>query len=182
MKKKLLGFMIIALLAIGFVTTGCKNSEKNNKDEEVTVEKVEKEKTEQNVNVTNQNVNQENTTGGKVKVLTVAEFKADIYDYTQEKEWKYKGNIPCIIDFYADWCGPCKMIAPIMEELAAEYDGKVNFYKVNVDNEGELAAVFGIQSIPAVLFVPLAKEPKMSVGAMNKEAYKNTIAEVLEVK
>lgn len=107
--------------------------------------------------------------------LTAAKFKSDIFDYTTEKEWSYKGERPAIIDFYADWCGPCKMIAPILEELSNEYAGQVDIYKVDTEVEQELSAVFGIRSIPSLLFIPMDKQPMMQPGALPKDAFKNVI-------
>ncbi|AEA33587.1 thioredoxin [Hippea maritima] len=117
-----------------------------------------------------------------VESLTTQEFKEKIFNYEVNKDWKYEGDLPCIIDFYADWCGPCKMVEPILEELAKEYDGKVRFYRINTDNEQELAAVFGIRSIPSLLFIPKDEQPQMAVGAIPKEAFKQAIKEVLKVE
>lgn len=108
--------------------------------------------------------------------LTTQKFKDDIFDYTTEKEWVYKGNVPAIIDFYADWCGPCKMVAPILEELANEYDGKLNIYKVDTEAEQELSQVFGIRSIPSILFIPQDRQPMMQAGALPK----HVLIEVIE--
>jgi thioredoxin 1 len=120
---------------------------------------------------------------GKVVMLTADEFKKLVWDYQKSPQtWVFNGDQPVIIDFYADWCRPCKMIAPIMEELAKEYNGKVRFYKVNTDQQRELAGLFNINSIPAVLFVPKNGKPQMSVGAMQKEGYKDAISTVLNVK
>jgi thioredoxin len=107
--------------------------------------------------------------------LTKDSFFEKVFNYEQNKEWKFEGEIPCVIDFYADWCGPCKMVAPIIEELSTEYEGKVNFYKVNTDEEQELAGAFGIQSIPSVLFVPKDGQPQMAVGALPKTSFKQVI-------
>ncbi len=107
--------------------------------------------------------------------LTTEKFKEDIFDYTTEKEWKYKGDVPAIIDFYADWCGPCKMIAPVLEELAKEYDGKLNIYKVDTEAEQELSAVFQIRSIPSMLFIPKESQPMMQAGALPKNVLENII-------
>ncbi|MDR2121161.1 MAG: thioredoxin [Tannerella sp.] len=107
---------------------------------------------------------------GEVVVMNKADFLAKVYNYeTHQNEWVYEGDKPCIVDFYADWCGPCKRIAPVMKELAAQYKGDVVFYKVNVDNERELASVFGISSIPTILFVPVKGKPQASQGALPKE-------------
>lgn len=113
--------------------------------------------------------------------LTTEEFKEQIFDYENEKEWEFKGKLPSILEFWAPWCGPCKMIAPILEELSEEYKGKIDIYKVNVDEASELSQAFGIQSIPSVLFVPLNEQPQMSVGGLPKETFKKAISEVLKV-
>jgi len=120
---------------------------------------------------------------GEVVHLTAANFKQLVWDYTKNpQEWSYKGDQPCIIDFYADWCRPCKMIAPIMVELSKEYKGKVRIYKINIDEQRELAKLFNVSSIPAVLFVPNKGKPQMAVGAMQKASYVEAIQQVLNVK
>ncbi len=106
--------------------------------------------------------------------LSTEKFKEEIFDYTTEKEWKYKGDKPAIIDFYADWCGPCKMVAPIFEELSNEYPD-VNIYKVDTEVEQELAAVFQIRSIPSILFIPVENQPMMQAGALPKNVLENII-------
>lgn len=113
--------------------------------------------------------------------LTKDSFKEKVHDYVESKEWNFKGELPCIIDFYADWCGPCKMVAPVLEELSKEYEGKVNIYKVNTEEQQELAAAFGIRSIPSILFCPKGEQPQMSVGALSKEGFKDVIKDVLKV-
>jgi len=110
--------------------------------------------------------------------LTAETFKEKVFDYITNKEWSFKGDKPAVIDFYADWCGPCKTIAPILEELNAEMDN-VDFYKVNTEQENELASTFGIQSIPSILFIPMDGSPQMALGALPKETFKQAIAEVL---
>lgn len=113
--------------------------------------------------------------------LTRAEFLKKVADYENNpNEWKYLGDKPAVIDFYADWCGPCRMVAPVLEELAAEYEGKVVIYKVNVDREQELAALFGIRSIPTFLFIPMEGNPQMSSGAMGKADFKKRIDSLLK--
>jgi thioredoxin len=107
--------------------------------------------------------------------LTKEAFFEKVFNWEKNTEWKYEGDLPCVIDFYADWCGPCKMVAPIMEELSTEYAGKVNFYKINTDEEQELAGAFGIQSIPSLLFVPMEGKPQMAVGALPKNTMKQVI-------
>ncbi len=111
--------------------------------------------------------------------LTTADFKEKIFNYETDKEWNYLGTTPAIIDFYADWCGPCKAVAPVLEELAKEYDGRLTIYKVNTDAEQELAAVFGIQSIPTFLFIPQNGMPMMQPGAFPKKVFKEVIEEHL---
>ncbi|MCE1155818.1 MAG: thioredoxin [Bacteroidales bacterium] len=116
---------------------------------------------------------------GTIK-LTKAEFLTKVANYeANPSEWKYLGDKPCIIDFYADWCGPCKTIAPILEDLAKEYDGQIYIYKVDTEKEQELAAAFGIRSIPSLLFVPMNEQPQMAMGALPKETFKKAIEEVL---
>ncbi len=111
--------------------------------------------------------------------LTKQTFLEKVFNYEQNQEWKFEGNLPCLIDFYADWCGPCKMVAPILEELSKEFDGKINIYKVNTEVEQELAAAFGIQSIPSLLFCPKEGKPQMAMGALPKQAMTDAINEVL---
>ena len=107
---------------------------------------------------------------GEVVVLNKADFLSKVYNYEKNQtQWVYEGSKPCIIDFYADWCGPCKRVAPILKELAAQYKNDLIVYKVNVDNEKELAAAFGIQSIPTLLFIPATGKPQIAQGALSKE-------------
>jgi thioredoxin 1 len=113
--------------------------------------------------------------------LTKDTFRAKVFDFETNKDWKFAGELPCIIDFYADWCGPCKMVAPILEDLSKEYAGKVNMYKVDTEQEQELASMFGIRSIPSILFVPTDGKPQMAMGALPKESFKDAIKSVLGV-
>jgi len=117
-----------------------------------------------------------------IEHLTSESFKSKVFNYETNKEWKFEGNVPCLIDFYADWCMPCKMVAPILEELSGEYDGKLNIYKVNTEEQRELASIFGIQSIPSLLFVPKDGQPQMAMGALPKETFKMAIKDVLKVE
>jgi thioredoxin len=110
--------------------------------------------------------------------LTTEKFKSDIFDYTTEKEWKFKGDKPAIIDFYADWCGPCKMVAPILEELSDEFPD-ITIYKVDTEVEQELSAVFQIRSIPSILFIPMDKQPMMQAGALPKNSLEEIISKEL---
>ena len=113
--------------------------------------------------------------------LTTQEFKDKVFDYVNEQEWKYKGELPAIIDFYADWCGPCKMVAPMLEDLANEHEDKLIIFKVDTEAEQELSAVFGIQSIPTFLFIPVNGDPMMQPGALPKKVFKQIIDEKLVV-
>lgn len=109
----------------------------------------------------------------KVIVLDEAAFKDKVWNYDENpQDWKFKGDLPAVVDFYADWCGPCKRVAPIMEKLAKEYDGKIVIYKVNTDHNRELSSVFGIKSIPSILFIPKKGQPAMQAGAMQEAQYR----------
>jgi thioredoxin 1 len=114
--------------------------------------------------------------------LTKETFKEKVFDFEQSNEWGFKGKVPCLIDFYADWCGPCKMVAPVLEELQKEYGSKLVIYKVDTEKEGELASMFGIQSIPSLLFVPVSGKPQMAMGALPKASFEKAISEILNVQ
>lgn len=147
--KKLL---LAAMLLIG--VTACGNAQKSN--------------------------NNKNENDMKTVELTKADFLTKVANFeTSPNEWKYLGDKPALIDFYASWCGPCKMVAPILEELAAEYGDSIVIYKVNTEKEQELAATFGIRSIPSLLFIPKDGQPQMSQGAMSKADFKKAIDKVL---
>lgn len=111
--------------------------------------------------------------------LTTQDFKDKIFNYEEEQEWRYKGTLPAIIDFYADWCGPCKMVAPILQELSEQYKDQLVIYKVNTENELELSSVFGIQSIPTFLFIPVDGDPMMQPGAFPKKVFQQVIEDRL---
>jgi thioredoxin 1 len=113
--------------------------------------------------------------------LTKQTFLEKVFDYEKNNEWKFNGELPCIIDFYADWCGPCKMVAPILQDLSKQYEGKINVYKVDTEKEQELAAVFGIRSIPSLLFVPKEGKPQMALGALPRDSFVQAINDVLKV-
>ena len=117
-----------------------------------------------------------------VEYLTKESFLNKVFNYEKNKEWKFEGEKPCIIDFYADWCGPCKMVAPVLEELAKDFDGKINVFKVNTEEEQELASAFGIRSIPSFLFVPSEGQPQMAMGALPKETFIKAFKDVLGVE
>ena len=149
--------MLILLGIVLATTTACGGSGNNHKEDTATAEEE-----------------------GKVIQLTKAEFLQKVYNYEKSpKEWKYEGDKPAIIDFYADWCGPCRMIAPTLKKLAKEYDGQIVIYKVDTEKEKELAAAFGITSLPSILFIPMKGEPQMAQGAMPKASFKKAIDEFL---
>jgi thioredoxin 1 len=114
--------------------------------------------------------------------LTKETFLSKVFNYETNKEWKFVGEKPCVIDFYADWCGPCKMVAPVLEGLAKDFEGKLDIYKVNTEEEQELASVFGIRSIPSILFVPVTGQPQMAMGALPKETFIKAFKDVLGVE
>jgi len=114
--------------------------------------------------------------------LTVDTFKEKVFNFEKNKEWTFEGKLPVVIDFYADWCGPCKTVAPILEDLQKQYNDKVVVYKVNVDEQQELAGIFGVKSIPSILFVPTEGTPQMSMGALPKATFEKAFKEVLSVE
>lgn len=167
MKSKIKGTLLIAVVfAISMVA--CSNQSKNNDSD---TSKTNNSKTENSMT---------STTTKKTINLTRADFLEKVANFEESPDkWVYRGDKPAIIDFYADWCGPCKMIAPILEELAAEYEGQIYIYKVDTEAEQQLAGEFGIRSIPSLLFVPMEGDPQMAQGALPKDAFKQAIEEVL---
>ena len=118
-----------------------------------------------------------------VKVLNKESFIERVNDFEVNKDkWSFKGDKPCIIDFYADWCQPCKMLAPILEDIAKEYEGKIDVYKVNTESEQMLSSLFGIRSIPSLLFVPMNESPQITAGMLDVKALKSVITDVLKIK
>ncbi len=161
-KRKSLLFLAVAL---AFTLTACDSQAQNKKSKTVETNTI---KTINNMTTT------------KTIYLTRTEFLKKVANFEENPDkWVYLGDKPAIIDFYADWCGPCKMISPILEELAEEYDGQIYIYKVNTEAEQQLAAEFGIRSIPSLLFVPMGEAPQMAQGALPKDAFKQAIEEVL---
>lgn len=155
---------IIFILAISFGVFSCGNSNGSEKIDTPVVE------------------NDENVVSNDAKpvYLTYETFKEKVWDFEKNPEqWVYEGTLPCVIDFYADWCKPCKKVAPIMDDLAKKYDGKVIIYKINTDKEKKLAGVFGIKSIPSILFSPMVGKPMMQAGALQKDAYIKIIEDEL---
>lgn len=116
-----------------------------------------------------------------MEILTKESFIEKVFDFEKESEWKFKGDKPAILDFWAPWCGPCKMIAPILEELSEKYAGKLDIYKINVDDEPELSGAFGIRSIPSLFFIPIDAEPQMTSGAMPKQAFEKIVQELFHI-
>jgi thioredoxin len=134
------------------------------------------------IKTTTQPAMEEENSQGELKpeYLTYDTFLEKVWNFEENpQEWVYEGEVPCVIDFYADWCRPCRMVAPIMDDLAKEYDGKLKIYKIDVDKEKRLASVFQVRSIPAVLFSPMEGRPMMQAGALPKDQYIKIIEENL---
>ena len=117
-----------------------------------------------------------------MEILNYETFKAKVFDYENNKTWHFTGQKPAIVDFYADWCGPCRALSPILEEISQEYAGKVDVYKVNTEITPELAALFGVRGIPALLFIPTSGEPSMNAGFLPKERLQHAISEIFGIK
>lgn len=165
-KKKIYIPLIIVIITIGLILLLSFNGSGEDKN---------KPETEKKFQITDSNKKNKKN----MEYLTEQTFKEKIFNYDVNTEWKYEGDMPCIVDFYADWCGPCKMISPILEELSNEYDGKIKIYKVDTEKEQNLAAIFGIRSIPSLLFIPKEGTPQMAVGAMSKEGFVQAINDIL---
>lgn len=161
----------IILLSLLLYVASC-NSSANKSDEN-------SKNKEQNQEIASTQAISNDNAEGKVISLTDATFKQAVFNYSDNQEWKYEGDIPCIVDFYADWCGPCKMVAPILDELAKEYNGKIKIYKVDTDKQKEVSAAFGIRSLPSILFIPAQGQPQMAQGALPKESFVKAIDEIL---
>ena len=163
--RKMKKISILALVALGFSILSCSNIKGNQKDKEISVIAGNDQTKEADV---------------KPEHLTYDTFLKKVWNFEKNpKEWIYEGKEPCVIDFYADWCGPCKRVAPIMDEMAKKYNGKVKIYKINVDKERKLASVFQVRSIPAVLFSPVKGKPMMQVGLLPHDTYVKIIEEEL---
>jgi thioredoxin 1 len=122
---------------------------------------------------------EEKSNKSNMEKLTKEVFLEKVFDFEKNKEWKFEGDLPCLIDFYADWCGPCKVVHPILEELSKEYEGKIRIYQIDTEAEQELSAAFGIRSIPSLLFCPTEGQPQMAQGALPKASLKKAIEEIL---
>jgi len=124
-----------------------------------------------------------NKSDAKPEYLTKETFKEKIWDYeANPQEWVYEGTEPAIIDFYADWCKPCKMVAPILDEISQDYAGKIKVYKIDTQKQRELASVFQVSSIPAFLYIPVEGKPQMDRGFKQKEAFEKIISDFLLAK
>ena len=155
-------FLIAGILS-AIILSACTNTAKENKQD------TNLQQTETKMQTVQKTIN-----------LTKAEFLTKVANYEESPDkWVYLGDKPCLIDFYADWCGPCKMVAPILEELAEEYKDDIYIYKIDTEAEQELAAAFGIRSIPSILFCPMDEQPQMAQGALPKDGFKQAINEVL---
>ena len=117
-----------------------------------------------------------------IENLTKETFKEKVFNFEEYQEWKFEGDKPAIIDFYADWCQPCKIVEPVLEELSEEYKGKVDVFRIDTEDQQELAAMFGIKSIPSILFVPQEEQPQMAQGALPKDTLEKAIQDVLKVE
>ena len=168
MKEKIILYLVTALTFVG-----CSSKEKKASQQEQNVPKQEQNAQKQ-IEATLST--DKSSTNGKVANLTTADFKQKVMDYeAHPQEWVFAGHRPVVIDFYATWCHPCKMMSPIVEQLVKQYAGKVDFYKVDIDQEPELASVFGIQSIPTFLFIPMKGKPTAQMGMMEKEEMEKVI-------
>ncbi|MDD6517869.1 MAG: thioredoxin [Prevotella sp.] len=158
------GLLIAAMLLI---MTSCNGASRPSQQAKTTThEQQQKEKENKTMNV---------------KELTLDEFKQKVMNTDlHPNDWVFEGQRPALIDFYATWCGPCKMTAPRVEQIAEKYAGKIDVYKVDVDKQEELAAMFGIQSIPSLLFIPMKGKPQMSVGAMSLADLDRAVAGLLQ--
>jgi thioredoxin len=163
--KKVNLVIIMLALSVMAATNGCQGQTSSNT----------------NKNSNTQQDNQE-TVKPVIEHLTAATFKQKVFDYDKNKTWMYAGDKPCIIDFYANWCGPCRILAPTVEQIAKEYQGKIYVYKVNVDEQRELASTFGISGIPALLFCPQTDKPQISTGVISKADFDKAIKEVLNIR
>ncbi len=165
--------LVVAIMALAM--TACKADNKPANDAS---KQADNAQTTEQTGVNNQNEGKE--TGMNVKEMNADMFAQKVMDYKKNpKTWEFKGDKPAIIDFYATWCGPCKATAPVLEEVAGDYAGKIDVYKVDVDQQRELAALFGVRSIPSILFIPKTGEPTMQTGAMNKAQFEEAIKTVL---
>ncbi len=133
-------------------------------------------------NTTKRITSSDEKSNNSIIYLDAASFKEKVFNYETNKEWNYNGKVPAILDFYADWCGPCKQLSPVLEEIQKEYKGKIQIYKIDTDKQKELAATFGIRSLPTIVFVPMEGEPQAAMGFRPKNDLETMITEILKVK
>jgi len=181
MKYLFLAAITLALWSCGNEKTKEKDVTSDMKTEVVNDETNDTQNSDTN-NTSVPDIEYATSNGGKVVELNGNAFISKIFDFKTKQEWEFNGTAPCIVDFYAPWCGPCKQVSPIMSNLAKKYEKQINIYKVDTDKENELAMAFGIQSIPSVMFCPMEGEPYMYVGAYSKSDYENLISEHLLTK
>ena len=175
MKKNVCLYAMMALAVMGC----SQNNKKQEGSSKGLPSRVESESKAEKVGQSVAGSSNQSASVGKVQVLTASDFRKKIMDYeSHPDEWVFAGSRPAIIDFYATWCGPCKMMAPMVESLAGKYAGKIDFYKVDIDQESELASVFGISSIPTFLFIPVKGKPSVQMGAMQKEDFEGLIDKI----
>lgn len=165
--------MLVCMLACDSKDTHINEGEEANADVPVRIkEKKEPERL--------QETKQESKPKGiAMQKINGVQFKSMVFDYTKHQEWVFAGDKPCIVDFYADWCGPCKMLSPRLEKIAKAYGGKINVYKVNIDEEQEIARTFGIQSIPTILLIPMEGQPQAAQGLMQEHELRRVVEEFL---
>lgn len=178
MKNTFIGIVLLSIVWLS--SCGGSATPEKNPDSAITVAGLTDQVKTSTGTQTEDNENTKSNEENEVIQLTKAMFLEKIYDYEKNPgKWTYKGDKPCVIDFYADWCRPCKMVAPIMAELAESYKGQITIYKVNTDQEKELSQFFGIRSIPTVFFCPAQGDPQMTQGALPKADFEKVITEVL---
>lgn len=174
--KKLLGIALAGLLLTSCGAHNQENRSSSDNPSQTTASNTPGKGSDQD----NQQDNPQNKNDMKTIHLTKTDFLKKVVDFeNNSKEWKYLGDKPCLVDFYASWCGPCKALSPILDELAAEYGDQIYIYKINTEEEQELAAAFGIRSIPTLIFVPMQGEPTMAQGALPKSELKKAIDQIL---
>jgi thioredoxin len=178
--KKITLLLAAAGLVAAFSMLNCSNTSVGKNDEKGITENIQTQP--DNPSAVNEAASDSPAVvSDKIIYLNTDEFKEQVFDYSTNSKWKYTGKVPAIVDFYADWCRPCKMLEPTLIELQKEYKGKIQIYKVNTDKNPELSRVFGINGIPALLFIPMEGEPQMATGLLPKETLETTIADVMKV-
>lgn len=168
MIKKYVLLIFASAILIALASCGNNNAEKKN---DVATEQFPAK--ENTVKAENKDIT---AAFSKPERISTQQFKEKVFDYKKNTQWKFVGNEPCVIDFYADWCRPCRIVAPVFEGLAKDYAGKVRFYKVNTDFEQELSSYFGIRSIPTFMFCPINGDPELYAGVLSEDEFKKIIS------